>query len=110
MEPSARGWLPVTIGLDSQSEETVVRWLEFGSAKLSGTVLQTDGRKTALRTEPPASEAQSGLDTLLERGERLRPVTPAGFIFHVSRCGSTLIANALKTAERAVSGSPKPVR
>jgi hypothetical protein len=42
------------------------------------------------------------LETLLRVGSRLHDVQPAGFIFHLSHCGSTLIANALKTSERAV--------
>jgi hypothetical protein len=105
--PSARGWLPTAIGLDPQSRRAVVRWLEFGSAKLAEPFFDQTVERLR-RAEPPANEAQSGLDTLLKLGEGLAPVTPAGFIFHVSRCGSTLIANALKTADRTVVVSEAP--
>ena len=107
MTPFARGWLPITIGLDSQSQQAVVRWLEFGSAKLAEPFfVQTIERLR--HASPPANEAWSDLETLLKLAEGLPPVTPAGFIFHVSRCGSTLIANALKTADRAVVVSEAP--
>jgi hypothetical protein len=42
----------------------------------------------------PASELQS----LLEKSANVKPVRPAGFIFHLSRCGSTLLSNALAAA------------
>jgi hypothetical protein len=29
-------------------------------------------------------------------------IQPTGFIFHISRCGSTLLANALKTANQVL--------
>lgn len=37
-------------------------------------------------------------------------IQPTGFIFHISRCGSTLLANALKTANQVlVVSEPRPV-
>jgi hypothetical protein len=101
----AKGWLPVSIGLDSPSGQRLVRWMEFGSAKLSEPFFEQTVERLR-RAEPPAAETQSGLEKLLDLG--LSPVTPAGFIFHVSRCGSTLIANALKTADRTVVVSEAP--
>ena len=96
-EPSGTGWLPIRIGRDTQSGKVVVPWLDFGAATLAEPFFdQTVARLR--RADPPAKEETSGLETLLEFGETLPPVTPAGFIFHVSGCGSTLVANALKRA------------
>lgn len=79
----------------------VVPWLEFGSARLAEPFFdQTVARLR--RADPPAREETSGLETLLEFGETLPPVTPCGFIFHVSGCGSTLVANVLKKAAHTV--------
>jgi hypothetical protein len=105
--PVARGWLPTAIGLDSQSQQAVVRWLEFGSAKLAEPFFAQTVERLR-HASPPAKEARSDLEALLELAEGLSAVTPAGFIFHVSHCGSTLIANALKTADRAVVVSEAP--
>ena len=101
MTPSARVWLPTAIGLEGESKQTVVRWMEFGSAKLAEPFFDQTIAKLR-RANPPANETQTGLDVLLEIGDGLAPVTPAGFIFHVSACGSTLIANALKSGNAAV--------
>ena len=107
MTPSARGWLPIEIGLDAESRKAVVRWLEFGSAKLAEPFFAQTVERLR-QASPPAKETRSNLETLLNIGETLSPVTPSGFIFHVSRCGSTLISNALKTSERAVVVSEAP--
>ena len=107
MTPFARGWLPTAIGLDSQSQQAVVRWLEFGSARLAEPFFAQTVERLR-HASPPANEVQSGLDTVLEVAKGLAPVTPSGFIFHVSHCGSTLIANTLKTSDRTVVISEAP--
>jgi len=38
----------------------------------------------------------TGLDAVLRHGARSKRVYPTGFIFHVGRCGSTLLSNMLK--------------
>lgn len=107
MKPSARGWLPTAIRLGSKTQQAVVRWLEFGSAKLAEPFFDQTVERL-LRAEPRANQALTDVETLLGLTRDLSPVTPAGFIFHVSRCGSTLIANALKAAEGAVVVSEAP--
>ena len=109
---STFGWLPIDIGFDPQPtviREALVRWMEFGSTPLAEPFLYhtIDRLQNA---QPRAREIETDLETLLRVGSRLPPVRPAGFIFHVSRCGSTLIANALKTSDRAlVVSESRPV-
>jgi hypothetical protein len=97
------GWLPVDIGFDPQAavvREALVRWVEFGATPLADPFF--DHTVDRLRTAtPPAREIETDLDTMV-RLTRLNTIRPAGFIFHLSHCGSTLIANALKTCDRAV--------
>jgi hypothetical protein len=97
------GWLPVDIGFDPQAvvvQEALVRWMEFGATPLADPFF--DHTVDRLRTAtPPAREIETDLDTMV-RLTRLNTIRPAGFIFHLSHCGSTLIANALKTCDRAV--------
>ena len=59
-----------------------------------------------LRNEkPPRRELDTSLATLERIGLALPAVTPRGFIFHISHCGSTLVANALKTIPGIVVAS-----
>jgi hypothetical protein len=100
----ASGWLPVDIGFDSQPaavREALVRWMEFGSTPLAEPFL--DDTVDRLRgANPAAREIDTDLETMVRVASRAPAVVPAGFIVHLSHCGSTLIANALKTSGNAV--------
>jgi hypothetical protein len=98
------GWLPVQIGFDTNPavvREAMVRWAEFGDRALAEPFF--DHTVEQLRQATPAArEIETDLETMLRVATRTPAIRPAGFIFHLSHCGSTLIANALKTSERAV--------
>lgn len=57
---------------------------------------------TALRKQSQVEEYSTGWSALLSRASALPDVRPAGLIFHIGRCGSTLLANALRTAAGVV--------
>lgn len=101
------GWLPVDIELDPQPAivgEAAVRWLEFGATPLDDPFFTQTVDKLR-RMAPPAREIQTNIETMLRLSNRLPAVRPAGFIFHVSHCGSTLLSNALKLAPQTVVAS-----
>jgi hypothetical protein len=92
-------WLP--IALHGETSCSRVDWMDFGSASPSEPFFdQTLVRLRSL--EPPAGEKETSQQDLLGALRRLGPLSPAGLIFHISRCGSTLIANALRTTENVV--------
>jgi len=99
-----KGWLPIDFNFDPEPAVItagLVRWMEFGSAPLAEPFfIQTVAKLR--EASPPPMEVETRLDNLLRMSERLPPVRPAGFIFHVSHCGSTLVANALKSARGAL--------
>jgi hypothetical protein len=96
--------LPAAI---SPNSHHVVRWIHLGSEELSDPFF-VHTVKRLRRGTPPAPQVETSLDMLT--GLDLPPVSPAGIIFHVSRCGSTLVLNTLKTAERVVGVSePQPI-
>jgi hypothetical protein len=104
------GWLPIAIDFDPRPSimpHAPVRWMEFGSSPLDEPFV-AHSIKRLRAGSPPAREIETDLDTLLRVGGKLPAVQPAGFIFHISRCGSTLVANALKTAEGALVVSESP--
>jgi hypothetical protein len=52
---------------------------------------------------PPAPERESEIATIEEVARHLPPAVPVGIVFHMSRCGSTLLTNGLRTAECVVA-------
>jgi hypothetical protein len=59
---------------------------------------------------PPPPETATGLEPLAAIGRRDRAAMPAGIIAHVSRCGSTLLANALRSgAACTLLSEPAPI-
>jgi hypothetical protein len=91
-----QGWLPIGIS----AQPPVIRWMRVGSLPLTSPFFQFSVNGMRSRKVPPF-EFESDLPDLA-LAARLPSVPPAGIIFHMSRCGSTLVANALKTAENVV--------
>lgn len=54
-------------------------------------------------------QPRSSLDVATQQGETLVAVQPAGFIFHLSRCGSTLISGCLSELETTCVFSESPL-
>ena len=97
------GWLPAGIG----GRYSTVRWIQLGDRALSEPFF----RQTVdvlRRSTPRANEFESGTGLLCESVRSLPPVQPAGVIFHVSRCGSTLLLNGLKASSHAVGVGESP--
>jgi ribosomal protein L16 Arg81 hydroxylase len=95
LEPRNSGemnaWLPIRI-LEGRSH---VRWINVGEAPLSKPFL-TQSIADLRANDPKHISKTTRLDSLINFPEEMRP---SGFIFHISRCGSTLISNALRGIE-----------
>lgn len=78
-----------------------MRWMEFGSTPLAEPFFNHTV-DLLRKANPPAREIETDVETMLRVSSRLPAIVPSGFIFHLSHCGSTLIANALKSSDRAV--------
>jgi len=98
MIPDLRGWLPVdAIVVEGRPG---LSWLEMPDVLLSEPFFQQTVERA--RTENGGRrELFTEFDALLQLEKTLDSVPPSGFIFHSSRCGSTLVANAC----RAITGS-----
>jgi hypothetical protein len=90
----AECWLPVNVVASAGG--STVRWMDFGSDPLAEPFFALTVRKLR-KGEPPARERTTDLEALTTAAHRLAPLNPAGVILHVSRCGSTLVSNALRT-------------
>jgi len=92
-----KGWLPVDLRTNSPS----VTWMDFCSAPLAHPFFEDTVVKLR-HGFPPAKELKTDINIILATADQLSRVTPAGLIFHVSRCGSTLISNALRLGSNTV--------
>ena len=93
MPASLKGFVPVHLRLRRQNSE--VTWIDASTMRLSEPFfVQTLQRVTA---ERKCARVVTDLDAVIELSEQLTNCEPNGFIFHTSRCGSTLVCNALKS-------------
>ena len=101
------GWLPIEIVLGRYPSlvwpgvvpETTVRWMQFGCKRLNEPFFSQSVAQLR-ESDHPALEIETDVTSLVREGSRTPRLLPNGFIFHVSRCGSTLISNALKLVDR----------
>lgn len=96
--PSDMSWLPYNIRYDQT--QLVVDWCNSADAQLKDPFFdQTIHR--LLRYTPYASQSTL-FETLAIINSKNASSKPAGFIFHMSRCGSTLIAQMLASLQQFV--------
>lgn len=94
-----KGWLPVELRFNTNPPSAT--WMEFGTTGLSHPFFVDTVEKLRSGVSP-ARELATAMEAILETGGELPAVVPAGLIFHISRCGSTLLANSLKIADGTV--------
>lgn len=93
------GWMPVdAVVVDGRPG---LLWMQMSDVSFSEPFFQQTVDR--VRTEHPGrTERFTEFDALLQLDQVLRRVRPAGFIFHSSRCGSTLLANACRCINDSV--------
>jgi len=95
-------WFPTNLYL----REKTIEWVDVGKWPLSAPFLHQTVDRLKVEHKNPITRT-TGFDALKKIGDGL---DPTGFIFHISRCGSTLLCNGLKMLPGAVVISePKPV-
>ena len=98
-----KGWLPVdAVVVDGRPG---LWWMEMAGVSLDEPFFQ--------QTVDRAKHDKRGklfteFDVLLQLEKTLESVPPTGFIFHSSRCGSTLVANACRAIANSIVLSEAP--
>lgn len=92
------GWLPIELTLRRRS--SAITWMECGGVPLREPFF--DHTVSALRAAGGRREVRTSLETLCEASDMMEAVPVAGFIFHISHCGSTLVSNAARAAAGAL--------
>lgn len=101
----AVGYLP--IALRNNSGESAVTWMDCSGATLREPFFY-DTVALLKGAYPPPMEVRTSVSELIDIARQRKSVTPKGLIFHLSRCGSTLIANACRLGHgvRVISEAP----
>jgi len=98
-EGPPRGWVPVNI----EPQEEVIRWMHVGTDFSPDEPFFNQSIRLLRAKSPPPVECETELTALEARkAASLVPPTPSGIIVHVSRCGSTVLTNALRAADNAI--------
>jgi hypothetical protein len=99
-QPSAprdpAGWLPVKVYLRESCP--IAEWIDTDGRRFTEPFFD-DSVQAAMRVP---MTALSRREMPLDVAASLMPVAPSGFIYHISRCGSTLLAQMLNTLPGAV--------
>jgi hypothetical protein len=103
---SLDGWIPFRL---SRSEDRLIAdWCYLGEFRLTEPFFEDSLRRAFRQSPGSASWRQTPADVLIERTGTHPGIGPDGFIFHMSRCGSTLIAQMLAASKRNVVISEAP--
>jgi hypothetical protein len=101
------GRIPYKLITDDNGE-LLFKWIFIGTKKISEPFF--DETISACLSLPENSEMPfTSAETLLERSNAIECAEPTAFIFHISRCGSTLLSQMLNLDERFVVLSEVPL-
>lgn len=85
-------WTPVALHLDAQTPS--IEWGDLGSLRFTDPFFDDTVARWAA-AHPPPRVVRTGLDALVVL-DQAPSLDPGGFIFHLSRCGSTLLTRSLQ--------------
>ena len=101
------GWIPIRIFWDGG--QPMVDWCLLGRRRLTDPFFEATIQSRLDHPFHHAFRYQTPVQALGEWSEKSPGIPPGGFIFHESRCGSTLICRMLAALERnVVLSEPMP--
>lgn len=84
------GWVPIRVVESSTPPE--VEWCHLGTERFTDPFFQQTIERRLRDPFPLLFRRRSPLDDLSARAVEHPGLAPSGFVFHMSRCGSTLVA------------------
>ena len=91
-DPPGRGWLPARVR-QAAGGEPMLDWVHLGDRRLTEPFYEDSVARA--RREAPSASVSTPLADLASWTDRPASLEPTGLIFHMSRCGSTLISQML---------------
>ena len=104
--PDLRGWMPVKIS--RHTAEPVVEWCHFGARRFTEPFFDHTVQQAMQTPFSLVFRHQTSLDALVVWQTASPGLVPSGFIFHMSRCGSTLVAQMLAALPEHIVISEAP--
>jgi hypothetical protein len=95
-----RGWLPV--GTSWQHGELYLQWSYFGERRLREPFFEGDVQRSQFKPFSRLFRHWTPISRLADWLRDHPALRPSGFIFHMSRCGSTLVSQMLAALDRTV--------
>jgi len=106
LEPEQlKWWLPVDAVIDCG--RPAVEWMDMRDVSFNESFFHETIER--IKANGTAQSVVTDLDFLLQMEKICDSVEPAGFIFHTSRCGSTLLANACRALHGSIVIAEAPV-
>jgi hypothetical protein len=101
------GWLP--IGVDWRDGRPEIDWCLAGHERFRESFFEDTVRRLVTRPFNKVFRRCTPIETLESWAEQRPGLVPNGFIFHMSRCGSTLVAQMLAArSDSVVLSEPAP--
>ena len=94
------GWVPIQIKW--QQPRALVEWCYAGARPLTEPFFDQTIQTLMQQPFNLLFRHQTSIETLAERYEIKPGLKPTGFIFHMSRCGSTLVSQMLAALPRTI--------
>lgn len=91
--PPGDGWLPIRASW--QAGELYAHWAYFGARRLRESFFEGDVRSCLAQPFNRLISCVTAVDKLSTWLDQRPHLQPSGFIFHMSRCGSTLVSQML---------------
>lgn len=103
-----KNWIPFR--LDFQENELHCRWLYVADKKYTEPFFhETTAQCQRLEENRKPFHVVTTLDGIIDFSENTPSLAPTAFIFHVSRCGSTLLAQLLSLDEQNIILAEPPI-
>lgn len=97
-------------GRSAEGTEIGFDWTWLGDSKTDAPLFEMAIRKASTFPFNRMFRIRTSLQTIIDGAPRADSIAPSGFIFHMSRCGSTLVARMLGAARtNLVASEPEPV-
>lgn len=103
MRPEAsllRGWVPIRVY--RSGPDMFVDWCYAGSQRFTHPFFRDTVQTLLARPFSLLFRHQTPLEFLTRLTDGTRALAPSGFIFHMSRCGSTLVTQMLAAVEKNI--------
>lgn len=103
-----KNWIPFRLEL--HEKKLYCRWLYVENKKFTEPFFhETTGKCRIFEENRKPYYAISTLDGIIDFSEKLSSIAPTAFIFHISRCGSTLLAQLLSLDEQNIVLAEPPI-